>query len=278
MTQNILLAVEMRSTDELHDKYYEWIWSMADDPDNDVTADFKSTDPNVDANILAVYANEIKRSYYCGSYAAYIRCGKQKSGLTPDTYACIRSYGSKSGIAVIRDTCNPKYGDCLDTQSYEALIIDAVNDVNGVFPRNEPIAMANIEVATSIMGDLASIIWLYAREPICTITVNVGGVDILTMPVYSFPFLGLPKAPVPMMTLAFHQFKIKFDPPMTNFSISQRGIMVKNGPNLELVQHLIYIPGYDAVAVEGMWGRADKWRQAGNPCDRATGPYLGFSM
>jgi len=251
----------MRSTDELHDKYYDWICSMADDPENDVTADFESADPNVDADILATCANNIRTTNAPSWRMLDKSLIKPKSELDRAGYARIRSYGSKSGIVVIKDTYRSEYGGCLDTQIYDAFVIDAVDDVLGVFLHRDSSAIADIKSATSIMCDLASVIWLYAREPICSITVIVGDIDILTMPVYSFPFFGLPKTMVPMLTLTFQSFRLEFNPQISNISINQRGIMVKNGLYDDLGMKMTYIPGYDAIAASGMWARADEWRQ-----------------
>jgi hypothetical protein len=136
-----------------------------------------------------------------------------------------------------------------------------VNDVNDVFPNRDPFAIADIKSATRVLPDLASVIWLYAREPICMITISVGGVDMISLPAYSFPFSGFPKIPIPVVTLTFHQFRFKFDPPMEHFSISRRNIVLRGGPMEEFATEMMYIPGYDAIAVSGMWIRAAPWRR-----------------
>jgi hypothetical protein len=216
---------------------YAWLCQQAKDPANDVTADYESTDP----------VRNMKNRLKPGCKLNHV------------SFALIRACESINGIAIIKETINPELNNTLNTQQYDAFILDDINDTTGAFPDVEPAAVDIIASTSRVIADISKIIWRYAREAICTITIRVNGFSIWTAPIYAFPWCGFPDDPLPGMSLFYGQFKLEFDPPLDVFTVDRRSIMIKNGPCYEFTDQL-YVPGYDVIATDGSWSRADVWR------------------
>jgi hypothetical protein len=250
----------------LRNEDYEWLCAQANDPNNDVTADYESSDPNIDAEAFAYGVQEIQKSYLVHTFNVI----KPKHQLARKEYALVRAYASKSRVAIIRDVQIPENGNVIEPQSFDAFVIESMNDTDGIFASRDPSAMLAISDTTGILADISAIIWHYAREPICTVAFNVGGNDIFTSPVYEFPFAGFPKDPIPIESHYYHTIRIATQPLMKNFSITRKNILFADGyyPSGNRVvlkkngfDKFMYLKGFDAVAKSGMWCRGDDWRR-----------------
>lgn len=250
----------------VYNERYEWLQQQVKNPENDVTDDYESTDPNVDAYALSKAKFQIYRDPANTHTAALANGLKPKSELGRTGYVLVRAYGAKSHVAIIKEIETPSYA-VLDTQTYDAFIIDGVNDIENAFPDVEPDAVLAIASVANVIPELGKLVWGYAREPICTVTLTVGGENIFSAPIYSFPFSDFPSDPIPGLSLIYQQLRLEFNPPLKKFTVNRRSIMVKNGPCNEFGTPL-WLPGYDAVAKSGCLMRGDVWR--GSPMAYAT--------
>lgn len=206
---------------------YAWLCAQSRDVNNDVTESFNSDDPERE-----LFVN--------------------KSQLTPSLYATAKTFSHKSGVAVIRETIEPKYPPCIDHMWNGAFIIESVNDPDMTFPSKDSEAIASISAGIYCLPrGIAPIIWTYAKAPICKMTMNVGGRSIIMRDVYSFPFSDFPDDPIPSVSLSFHQMRLLFDPPLPRFTVTIRRIMIKNDEDGFMKP--FRLPGYNAISAQGMW-------------------------
>jgi hypothetical protein len=253
-----ILPVAMNAAElvVLRNEDYEWLCAQVNDPNNDVTADYESSDPNIDAEAFANGVREIQNSYLVHTFNVI----KPKHQLARKEYALVRAYASKSRIAIIRDVQIPENGNAIEPQSSDAFVIESMNDTDGIFASRDPSAILAISDITGILADISAIIWHYAREPICMVTIYAGGLEILTLPVYEFPFTGFPKDPIPRKSCVYHSIRIKTQPKLKNISIKRRNIMFKNETVMNDFTKPSYIAGYDVVTIAGMWVLGRNWR------------------
>jgi hypothetical protein len=244
----------------LKNENYEWLCAQASDQKNDVSADYESSDPNVDAEALVIGAREVKlcRSFHSSLYKQIET--KQKHKLKRSEYVVIRAYAAKSGFAMIKGSEVPRC-DVINTRTYDAFILDSMDDNDETFASREPTAISEISSAIETVSGISAIIWHYAREPICMVTIHAGGSEILTLPVYEFPFTGFPKDPIPRKSCVYHSIRIKTQPELRNILIKRRNIMFKNEGRMDDFTKLSYIKGYDVVTVAGMWMPGRDWRE-----------------
>lgn len=169
----------------------------------------------------------------------------------------MRAYSSDSEIAIIKDITD-YYNTLINIQRYDAIIFDGINDIENIFLNPEIMTIIEITKTAKLITDVGKIIWKYACEPICKISLNIGLYTVWNAPIYGFPFLDFPNDPIPNLSLNYFQIKFVFNPPLPNFTINQRLIRMKYGQ----LSNDIYFPGYDAVFQNGVWCRGDNWRHS----------------
>lgn len=196
-------------------------------------------------------ANNITKEYEASSFVSTL----SPNLMNRSTYAVRNFVMLNKQVVVIDDiidNSNAKYDFAF---IYDAFIIDTIDvDDKSIVHRvmEARSKLVNIIMSISnIIRDLAKIVGEYVKDPICEVIVTTNGNRIARLPIYSFPFTGMPKDPIVRSSLTYSSLSFRLYPDIGKHCIHLRGATLSGEWSRALIEDF-YMPEYNVVSWSGM--------------------------